>query len=44
MTAAWNSKNGNRKVVVIVNTHFFDHDQPTAQAMRNVLVKAYCGQ
>jgi D-alanyl-D-alanine carboxypeptidase len=44
LTAAWNSKDGNRQVVVVVNTHFFDHDQPTAEAMRNVLTTAYCGR
>ena len=44
MTAAWNSKDGNRQVVVIVNSHFFGHDEPVAQAMRNVLVAAYCGR
>jgi D-alanyl-D-alanine carboxypeptidase len=44
MTAAWNSKNGNRQVVVFVNTHFFDHDDAVAQAMRDVLKTAYCGR
>jgi D-alanyl-D-alanine carboxypeptidase len=43
MTAAWNSDDGQRQVVVIVNSHFFDHDQPTSEAMRNLLVTAYCG-
>ena len=43
MTAAWNSEDGQRQVVVIVNSHFFEHDQPTSEAMRNLLVTAYCG-
>ena len=43
-TAAWNSKNGKRQVVVIVNHHFFSHDEPVSEAMRNVLVTAYCGR
>jgi hypothetical protein len=44
MTAAWNSKDGNRQVVVVVNDHFFDHDQPDARAMRQLLATAYCGR
>jgi D-alanyl-D-alanine carboxypeptidase len=44
MKAAWNSKDGNRQVVVVVNSHFFDHDQPVSRAMRNVLTTAYCGR
>jgi D-alanyl-D-alanine carboxypeptidase len=43
-TAAWNSKNGKRQVVVIVNDHFFSHDEPVSEAMRNVLIAAYCGR
>jgi D-alanyl-D-alanine carboxypeptidase len=43
MSAAWNSEDGQRQVVVIINSHFFDHDQPTSEAMRNLLVTAYCG-
>jgi D-alanyl-D-alanine carboxypeptidase len=43
-TAAWNSKNGKRQVVVIVNHHFFSHDEPVSEAMREVLVTAYCGR
>jgi hypothetical protein len=43
MTAAWNSKDGNRQVVVIVNTHA-SHDEPIAEAMRDVLTTAYCGR
>jgi D-alanyl-D-alanine carboxypeptidase len=43
MTAAWNSKDGNRQVVVIVNS-FFDHDQPVSRAMRTVLTTAYCAR
>jgi D-alanyl-D-alanine carboxypeptidase len=42
MTAAWNSEDGNRQVVVIVNSHF-GHDAPVSQAMRELLVTAYCG-
>jgi D-alanyl-D-alanine carboxypeptidase len=44
MTAAWNSKDGNRQVVVVVNSHFLDHDQPDGRAMRNLLATAYCGR
>jgi D-alanyl-D-alanine carboxypeptidase len=44
MTAAWNSKDGNRQVFVVVNDHFFEHDQPSAVAMRKVLATAYCGR
>jgi D-alanyl-D-alanine carboxypeptidase len=44
ITAAWNSRNGNRQVVVIVNSHFFSHDEPVSRAMRNVLTTAYCGR
>jgi D-alanyl-D-alanine carboxypeptidase len=43
MTAAWNSEDGHRQVVVMVNSHFFDHHQPTSEAMRNLLATAYCG-
>ena len=32
MTAAWNSKDGNRQVVVIVNSHFFSHDEPVSRS------------
>jgi D-alanyl-D-alanine carboxypeptidase len=42
MTAAWNSKNGNRQVVVVVNTNQ-GHDEPVSRAMRKVLATAYCG-
>jgi D-alanyl-D-alanine carboxypeptidase len=41
MTAAWNSKDGNRQIVVIVNSTY-DHDAPVSRAMRKVLVTAYC--
>jgi D-alanyl-D-alanine carboxypeptidase len=41
MTAAWNSKNATRQVVVIVNSHY-SHDEPVSRAMRNVLANAYC--
>jgi D-alanyl-D-alanine carboxypeptidase len=43
MTAAWNSKNGDRQVVVVANTHQ-DHDGPVSTAMREVLTTAYCGR
>jgi D-alanyl-D-alanine carboxypeptidase len=43
MTAAWNSEDGERQVLVIVNSHFFDHDQPDGAAMRDLLTTAYCG-
>jgi D-alanyl-D-alanine carboxypeptidase len=43
MTAAWSSKDGKRQVVVIVNTHA-SHDEPVAEAMRDVLTTAYCGR
>jgi D-alanyl-D-alanine carboxypeptidase len=41
VTAAWNSKDGNRQVVVVVNTTF-EPDAPAAQALRRVLAAAYC--
>jgi D-alanyl-D-alanine carboxypeptidase len=40
-TAAWNSKNGTRQVVVVVNS-FFGPDDPPIQALRKVLAEAYC--
>jgi len=43
MTAAWNSKDGNRQVVMVVNIDGLAHDHPITQAMRNALAKAYCG-
>jgi D-alanyl-D-alanine carboxypeptidase len=42
MTATWNSEDGDRQVVVIVNS-FFEHDEPVSQAMRTLLTLAYCG-
>jgi D-alanyl-D-alanine carboxypeptidase len=42
MKAAWNSEDGRRQVVVIVNSHF-DHDAPVSVAMRALLVTAFCG-
>jgi hypothetical protein len=42
MTAAWNSKDGNRQVVAVVNIHQ-GHDEPVSRAMREVLGIAYCG-
>jgi D-alanyl-D-alanine carboxypeptidase len=42
MTAAWNSKDGRRQVVVVVNTSA-SHDEPVSAAMRQVLVTAFCG-
>ena len=43
MTAAWSSKDGNRQVVVVVNSNF-SHDEPVSQAMRELLVTAYCNR
>jgi D-alanyl-D-alanine carboxypeptidase len=43
ITAAWNSADGDRQVVVIVNT-FDDHDEPVSRATRELLVTAYCGE
>jgi D-alanyl-D-alanine carboxypeptidase len=40
--AAWNSKDGTRQVVVVVNS-FFGPDEPAIQALRKVLAEAYCG-
>ena len=42
MKAAWNSEDGRRQVVVVVNSHF-DHDAPVSVAMRELLVTAFCG-
>ena len=42
MTATWNSEDGGRQVVVLVNSNF-DHDEPVSQAMRDLLTVAYCG-
>jgi D-alanyl-D-alanine carboxypeptidase len=42
MTATWNSEDGRRQVVVLVNSNF-DHDAPVSQAMRTLLTVAYCG-
>jgi D-alanyl-D-alanine carboxypeptidase len=42
MTAAWNSRHGDRQVVVVVNSHH-THDEPVSEAMRALLVTAYCG-
>lgn len=42
-TAAWSSKDAGRQVVVVVNIDGLPHDHPIPQAMRNVLLKAYCG-
>ncbi len=41
MAAAWNSPDGARQVVVVVNAAY-DHDAPVSRAMRNVLATAYC--
>jgi D-alanyl-D-alanine carboxypeptidase len=43
MTATWNSRSGNRQVVVAVNSHH-THDEPVSEAMRAVLATAYCGK
>ena len=42
MTAAWSNRSATRQVVVFVNSNY-DHDAPVSQAMRDVLVTAYCG-
>jgi D-alanyl-D-alanine carboxypeptidase len=41
MTAAWSSKDGDRQVVVVVNGDY-EHDALVSQALRDLLVKAYC--
>lgn len=41
MTAAWNTKNGTRQVVVVVNSNY-SHDEPVSRAMRELLATAYC--
>ena len=41
VTAAWNSKDGTRQVVVVVN-RLLEPDEPAAQALREVLAAAYC--
>ncbi|MFG1621576.1 serine hydrolase domain-containing protein [Kribbella sp. NPDC049227] len=43
MTAAWSSEDGSRQVVVVVNMDNLPHDHPITQAMRTVLLRAYCG-
>ncbi|MFI5896187.1 serine hydrolase domain-containing protein [Actinoplanes sp. NPDC051513] len=40
-TAAWNSPDSRRQVTVIVNS-FFGHDAPVNQAVRKLLITAYC--
>jgi D-alanyl-D-alanine carboxypeptidase len=40
-TAAWNTKNGTRQVVVVVNSNY-SHDEPVSRAMRELLTTAYC--
>jgi D-alanyl-D-alanine carboxypeptidase len=42
MTATWNSEDGDRQVVVLVNSNF-DHDAPVSEAMRALLTLGYCG-
>ena len=42
-TAVWNSKDGSRQVVVVVNS-FFSPNDPAARSMRALLVTAYCGR
>ena len=41
MTAAWNSPDGTRQVVAVVNRNH-THDEPVSRALRRVLVQAYC--
>lgn len=41
MTAAWNSKNGTRQVVVVVKK-LLSHDEPVSRAMHELLATAYC--
>jgi D-alanyl-D-alanine carboxypeptidase len=41
MTAAWSTKDGDHQVVVLVNSDH-EHDALVSQAMRDLLVKAYC--
>ena len=41
VTAAWNSKDGNRQVVAVVN-RTLDPDEPATRALRGVLAAAYC--
>jgi D-alanyl-D-alanine carboxypeptidase len=41
VTAAWNSKDGTRQVVVVAN-RVFEPDEPATQALREVLAEAYC--
>jgi D-alanyl-D-alanine carboxypeptidase len=43
MTAAWNSADASRQVVVVVNSNF-GHDEPVSEAMRKLLVMAYCAR
>ncbi|XVU27231.1 serine hydrolase domain-containing protein [Actinoplanes sp. CA-054009] len=40
--AAWSSERADRQVIVVVNS-FYDHDAPVNQALRRLLIKAYCG-
>jgi hypothetical protein len=44
MTAAWNSRDGRRQVVVVVVNTNQGHDEPVSAAMRNLLTTAYCGR
>jgi len=41
MDAAWSSADATRQVVVVVNSNF-SHDEPVSEAMRKLLVMAYC--
>lgn len=43
MTAAWNSRDATRQVVVIVNSNH-SHDEPVSEKMRKVITLAYCGR
>ena len=42
-TAAWNSADGRRQIVVVANS-FFSPAAPASRALRRVLVAAYCGR
>jgi D-alanyl-D-alanine carboxypeptidase len=42
-SAAWNSADGRRQIVVVVNS-FFPPAAPASRALRRLLVAAYCGR
>jgi D-alanyl-D-alanine carboxypeptidase len=43
MTAAWNSRDGTRQIVVVVNS-VFTPNEPATRALRRVVSTAYCGR